>query len=194
VAVSPSGQPAISYRSYGPNSGDRFLKYAWFDGSAWQRVIVDSSPGVDGMGWCNSLALLASGQPAIAYATSLGPTCALKFGSFDGASWHTGTVDASYYVGYSARLAILRSGRPAVAYAAPYNGSLQYAERVAPSGDTNCDGQVNLDDIEPFVVALVGRESYQAAYPNCRWLNADINEDGRVTFDDINPFVELLVH
>ncbi|MEW6250173.1 MAG: M14 family zinc carboxypeptidase [Planctomycetota bacterium] len=61
-------------------------------------------------------------------------------------------------------------------------------------GDMNCDGVVNFDDINPFVLALSDRNAYEAAYPNCRWLNADVNGDGVVNFDDINPFVALLTN
>jgi hypothetical protein len=60
-------------------------------------------------------------------------------------------------------------------------------------GDLNCDGATNFDDINPFVVALIGEENYRSAYPACRWLRADCSGDGRVNFDDINWFVELLV-
>ncbi len=60
-------------------------------------------------------------------------------------------------------------------------------------GDVNCDGVVNFDDINAFVLALVGQASYEAAYPNCRWLNADIDGNSIVNFDDINPFVNCLV-
>ena len=61
-------------------------------------------------------------------------------------------------------------------------------------GDLNCDGEVNFDDINPFVTALVSREGYESRYPGCAWLNADCNDDGSVDFDDINPFVKCLVH
>ena len=59
-------------------------------------------------------------------------------------------------------------------------------------GDVNCDGRVDFDDINPFVLALTGAEGYYGEYPECDWLNADCNQDGSVDFDDINPFVELL--
>jgi WD40 repeat protein len=59
-------------------------------------------------------------------------------------------------------------------------------------GDTNCDGAVTFDDIDPFVLALSGESAYQAAHPDCNWLNADTNQDGTVGFADINPFVDLL--
>jgi murein tripeptide amidase MpaA len=60
-------------------------------------------------------------------------------------------------------------------------------------GDMNCDGDVNFDDIDGFVLALTSREQYEAQYPDCDYLNADVNQDGSVDFDDIDPFVELLL-
>ncbi|MEW6250001.1 MAG: beta-propeller fold lactonase family protein [Planctomycetota bacterium] len=61
-------------------------------------------------------------------------------------------------------------------------------------GDLNCDGVVNFDDINPFVLALSDPAGYAAAYPTCPIMNADINNDGVVDFDDINPFVALLTN
>ena len=60
------------------------------------------------------------------------------------------------------------------------------------SGDLNCDGRVNFDDINPFVLALSDPAGYAAQFPNCNILSGDVNRDGRVDFDDINPFVALL--
>jgi len=59
-------------------------------------------------------------------------------------------------------------------------------------GDLDCDGDMDFDDINPFVLALSGEAAYLAQYPNCNWLNADCNNDGDVNFDDINGFVALL--
>jgi len=59
-------------------------------------------------------------------------------------------------------------------------------------GDLDCDGDVDFDDINPFVIALGGQTGYQAAYPDCHWLHADCDADGDVDFDDINAFVALL--
>jgi len=63
---------------------------------------------------------------------------------------------------------------------------------VPPTGDVDCDGDVDFDDINPFVLALSGEAAYLAQYPHCRWLQADCDSDGDVDFDDINPFVSLL--
>ena len=59
-------------------------------------------------------------------------------------------------------------------------------------GDLNCDGQVDFDDIDPFVLALGGEAGYLAVWPDCRWLNADTNGDDSVDFDDIDPFVGVI--
>jgi hypothetical protein len=59
-------------------------------------------------------------------------------------------------------------------------------------GDLNCDGAVNFDDINPFVLALGDPAGYHVAYPNCDILAADCDFDGDVDFDDINSFVALL--
>ena len=60
------------------------------------------------------------------------------------------------------------------------------------AGDLNCDGSVDFDDINPFVLALSGENAYLTVYPHCSWLNADCDADGDVDFDDINPFVTLM--
>ncbi len=56
-------------------------------------------------------------------------------------------------------------------------------------GDLNCDGAVNFEDIDPFVLALAQPEGYADAYPGCDRLRADCNGDGVVDFDDIDAFV-----
>ncbi|MEW6252398.1 MAG: hypothetical protein AB1716_17300 [Planctomycetota bacterium] len=59
-------------------------------------------------------------------------------------------------------------------------------------GDLNCDGVVDFDDINPFVLALSDPGGYAAQYPDCDIRTGDVNGDGNVNFDDINPFVALL--
>ena len=54
-------------------------------------------------------------------------------------------------------------------------------------------GFISFADINSFVLAMIDRKEYEAAYPNCYWLNADVNGDLTVNFSDINPFVTLLV-
>jgi len=59
-------------------------------------------------------------------------------------------------------------------------------------GDVNCDGVVDGDDVDPFVLAMVNPDSYAQQYPSCIAGNRDINGDGLCDFGDINPFVQLL--
>jgi len=72
------------------------------------------------------------------------------------------------------------------------DGTVRLYESVFATGDMNCDGVVNFDDINPFVRALVGYEIYKLHDPECTWLNADYNRDGDVDFDDISPFAAKL--
>lgn len=59
-------------------------------------------------------------------------------------------------------------------------------------GDLNCDGDADVLDINPFVLALSDAALYATAYPDCTAENADINDDGRIDVLDINAFVALL--
>ncbi len=60
------------------------------------------------------------------------------------------------------------------------------------AGDLNCDGLVNVFDIDPFVLALTDARGYAAAYPGCDVRTADLNYDGAVNAFDIDPFVAVL--
>ena len=60
-------------------------------------------------------------------------------------------------------------------------------------GDLNCDGSVNVFDIDAFVLALTDPAAYAAAQPDCDRLYADCNCDGEINVFDIDPFVLCLV-
>lgn len=59
--------------------------------------------------------------------------------------------------------------------------------------DVNCDGAVDADDIDGFVLAIIERDEYERAYPACHYFLADVNADGVVDFNDIDRFVECLI-
>jgi hypothetical protein len=69
---------------------------------------------------------------------------------------------------------------------------VRFGAALLQPGDLNCNGVVDFEDINPFVIAITSQASYQAAYPDCNWLNGDCNGDGYVDFDDINGFIVLL--
>ena len=50
-------------------------------------------------------------------------------------------------------------------------------------GDVNCDGEINLLDVAPFVDAISSGEFHP---------KADINDDGVINLLDVDPFIELL--
>jgi hypothetical protein len=62
-------------------------------------------------------------------------------------------------------------------------------------GDANCDGAVNVFDIDPFVLALTSPEAWQGTYQGagCSFLCVnDCNDDGDVNVFDIDAFVQYL--
>ncbi|MEW6249385.1 MAG: PQQ-dependent sugar dehydrogenase [Planctomycetota bacterium] len=63
---------------------------------------------------------------------------------------------------------------------------------VPPRGDMNRDGQVNFDDINPFVLGLTDPAGYEAQYGVPPVTLGDLNCDGAFDFEDINPFVAAL--
>ncbi|MBK8915341.1 MAG: hypothetical protein IPM64_12215 [Phycisphaerales bacterium] len=73
------------------------------------------------------------------------------------------------------------------------NPSVQSTSAAIP-GDMNCDGVITNFDIDPFVLALVDAESYEAQFPDCSILNGDINSDGQFNNFDIDPFVACIIN
>jgi DNA-binding beta-propeller fold protein YncE len=60
-------------------------------------------------------------------------------------------------------------------------------------GDMNCDGAVSINDIAPFVTALLDPAGYVAQHPLCSVFNADMNQDLQEDGLDIRLFVNTLV-
>ncbi|HWL93379.1 MAG TPA: hypothetical protein VNT79_07575 [Phycisphaerae bacterium] len=60
-------------------------------------------------------------------------------------------------------------------------------------GNLNGDGVVDLLDVEPFALALVDPDSYDASFPDGNIFLADMNLDGLLNGIDIPPFVERLL-
>jgi 6-phosphogluconolactonase (cycloisomerase 2 family) len=60
-------------------------------------------------------------------------------------------------------------------------------------GDMNCDNLVDLNDVDPMVMALLSPEAYAAHYPGCNAQRGDVNDDGEFDGLDIGPFAELLL-
>jgi hypothetical protein len=72
-----------------------------------------------------------------------------------------------------------------------------YVEAVAVCppivhGDMNCDGAINLLDIDPFNLAKDQREDYRDQYPNCNWRHGDMDDDLDIDDEDTALFTALL--
>jgi hypothetical protein len=93
----------------------------------------------------------------------------------------------------------LSTGGPWTTMTAPYDenpGSTGAAwVRLPLPADMNCDGVVNGEDIQGFVLALLDPGTYATTAPgwDCTLINADVNVDGARDELDIIPFVEALL-
>ncbi len=115
LALDAAGRPHISYGAECQDGGSYCgqLRYAHYDGAAWQIETVDSSVKLSSY---TSLALDAAGRPRISYSLYAdGPYPAqVKYAHYDGASWQIETVDE---VGGSAPALVLDTAdRPHIAF------------------------------------------------------------------------------
>lgn len=62
------------------------------------------------------------------------------------------------------------------------------------SGDMDCDGQISIADIAPFVLALVNPDGYAAQFPQCDVMLADFNGDNAVAVADIGQMIQILIN
>ena len=60
------------------------------------------------------------------------------------------------------------------------------------AGDVNCDGVVNMGDVQPFVELLSQEAVWRANNYGCDRSNGDVNGDGQVDFADVSPFVKVI--
>ncbi len=104
LAFLPSGQPAVAYVKTATDE----LKYAQFDGAAWQITVVASN--ADSLG-SRGLAILPGGNPAIIY---LDNSHQSTYAWYDGAAWQYTPLGNGGLCRPS--IAILPSGAPAIAY------------------------------------------------------------------------------
>ncbi len=77
-------------------------------------------------------------------------------------------------------------------FATDGNGNGRPDECEQGLGDLDCNGVVDFDDVDAFVLALTSLSAYRSAHPDCNPARADCNGDGAVSFDDIDAFVARL--
>jgi hypothetical protein len=59
-------------------------------------------------------------------------------------------------------------------------------------GDLDCNGMLDFDDIDDFVLALSDAQAYEQQFGMAPSVKGDLDDDGDVDFDDIDEFVALL--
>lgn len=108
IALDGNGYPSISYESR--KTGH--LKYARWNGSAFNVETVDSMPGIYWQDRLSSIAIDPSGNPHIAY---YGVTGYYKYAHKTGGTWSIESLD-EYWTSYpSLSFCLDRSGNPRVA-------------------------------------------------------------------------------
>jgi hypothetical protein len=107
IALDQNDHPHIAWY----DSAVQELKYAAYNGSAWQFKTVDSSGDV---GRHASIAVDNLGRVYIAYYNATNQN--LKYATFDGTFWSTTTLLSTGEVGAYAVLAMPYEGYPAIAY------------------------------------------------------------------------------
>jgi hypothetical protein len=74
---------------------------------------------------------------------------------------------------------------------------LQFSFVVDPAvvvlGDMNCDGNVDQQDVNPFVLAVIDPLAYAVDFPNCDADRANVNGDTAIDGLDVATFVTCLL-
>lgn len=147
LALDVDDNPHISYTDLNPNYD---LRYARWNGSAWEVEIVDSA---DIVGEDTSLALDKNGDPHISYRDYTNH--ALKYAWRIGSGWGMKIVDSTDDVGEWTSIALDSDDKPHVAYFDLSNRDLKYAwlngtsweiETVDSDGDVGYWTSLALDD------------------------------------------------
>ncbi len=169
-------------------------------GGAWSAVAESTTYEVNAPQM--TVAALEGTHPALYVTGSGGSFTTNLLARWDGAEWTWVGPRNSNSVGYGAALfALDEAAGPALYVGGSFvqtgtnlsRGIARWAcVPGALAGDLNCDGEVDLSDVNPFVLALSDAAAYAAQFPGCQRINGDCNGDGRVDFGDINAFVELL--
>ena len=67
-----------------------------------------------------------------------------------------------------------------------------FGAATAITGDMDCDGDIDFDDIDDFVLGLNNPAQYQSDRGVPASLKGDTDGDGDLDFDDITGFVDIL--
>ena len=191
-----AGAVTVSYSNiegWWPGTGNIFAQPLFMDEGHWDDNGTPDDPSDDF--WVNGDYHLLAGSPEIDAASNAAvPRDTLDLDA-DGCVRERVPVDLGGHARFQDDPATPDTGfggPPLVDMGAYEFGDSPPPNPAACDGDLNCDGVLDFDDINPFVLALSDPGSYQTQFPDCFLAAGDVNGDGAVDFDDINPFVGLL--
>ncbi len=121
LAIDQNGFVHVSY--YDNNTAfQKDLKYAFFDGTTWNTVLVDSAGSV---GKYSSLELDASGYAHISYLDEMAAD--LKYAWFNGTGWNISKTSYDRYDGYASSLALDLQGYAHISFYNDFGSGLVYS-------------------------------------------------------------------
>ncbi|MFC2051037.1 hypothetical protein ACFLTN_07705, partial [Chloroflexota bacterium] len=162
-----TGYPHISYSDHSIWEHVA-LKYASYNGTAWNIQTVDDS--ADKVGDYTSLALDDSGYPHISYYD--GTNGDLKYASYNGTAWNIQTVDSAGDVGRATSLALDATGYPHISY---YDGNPNYDLKYVSYNGTAWNIQT-VDDSADWVGRYTSLALDATGYPHISYYD-DTNTD-----------------
>jgi hypothetical protein len=125
LALDASDHPHIAYRDRAHSR----LKYAVFDGDAWQIEVVPTGGDSEVAGHTSIAVDPSRGRPHITYHDASDDV--LRYAWHDGDEWHVETVDPAG--GAYTSLALDDTGNPHVSYQGWESSALKYAQREGTS-------------------------------------------------------------
>jgi len=143
IAVDRLGRPHVSYYQ----ESTQKLKYATWNGVAWQKQVADSQKE---RGQVSSLTLDASDYPHIAYSDTL-DFHRLLYGVWNGTTWQQEIVDSDGQVGWSPSLALDSASAPRIAYRDIEQGSVRYAYKDGSGWHHETVDGTTSDDVGYYV-------------------------------------------
>ncbi len=148
LALDGNDHPLLAYY----DDGSQSLKYAFYDGAAWQFSLLDI--GLGEYGGYLAMALGPDGQPDIAYEDD--SFNLLKYAHLDGSVWVTEVIDSGNQQCSSASIAVDRAGLPHVSCIGHAREELFYITTYQPLTAVQVDG--------PGLVAIGETSWYTATY------------------------------
>lgn len=173
------------------------ITIARFDGLAWQSepVVPVNNPNV----MLSAVADDAS-DVHIALYEPANPNQQIIHLSRMGGQWVPTVLDADTGLATQrgTRIRMSNFGTPCVSYLGRNANSGNLELRVTCigvrcEGDLNCDGSIDLVDVEAFVLALADPDGYEAKHPDCDINLGDMNGDGSIDLVDVEGFIQVLL-